>query len=117
MIAASGIPASVDGSYPLPIGRARIAMHDTLLDRYGGHPAGGARGASFEGIDAVVQAVKNSYYESLHELAAAYAVYIIQGHVFADGNKPTGAAAWWRPYFGRRDRGDDDRASATRGRQ
>jgi death-on-curing family protein len=40
-----------------------------------------------------VQAVKNSYYESAKELAAAYAVYIVQGHVFLDGNKRTGAAA------------------------
>jgi death-on-curing protein len=69
-----------------------LAMHDTLLDRYGGRPGGGARGASYEGVDAAVQAVKNSYYESLHELAAAYAVYIVQGRVFADGNKRTGAA-------------------------
>ncbi|TMA45537.1 MAG: type II toxin-antitoxin system death-on-curing family toxin, partial [Deltaproteobacteria bacterium] len=37
--------------------------------------------------------VKNSYYETVEELAAAYAVYIVQGHVFADGNKRTGAAA------------------------
>jgi len=44
-------------------------------------------------VDAAAQAVKNSYYESLEELAAAYAVYIVQGHVFADGNKRTGAAA------------------------
>jgi death on curing protein len=70
-----------------------IAMHDTLVDRYGGHPGGGARGASFEGVDAAVQAVKNAYYESLHELAAAYAVYIIQEQAFADGSKRTGAAA------------------------
>jgi len=56
-------------------------------------PGGGARDASFEEVDAAVQAVKNSYYESLHELAAAYAVYIVQGHAFADGNKRTGAAA------------------------
>jgi len=69
-------------------------IHDTLLERYGGQPGGGARGSSFEGVDAAVQAVKNSYYESLHELAAAYAVYIVQGHVFADGDKRgTGAAA------------------------
>jgi prophage maintenance system killer protein len=56
-------------------------------------PEVGARGASFEGVDAAVQAVKNSYYESLHELAAAYAVYIIQEQAFADGSKRTGAAA------------------------
>ena len=40
-----------------------------------------------------MQAVKDSYCESLHELAAAYAVYIIQEQAFADGNKRTGAAA------------------------
>jgi hypothetical protein len=43
-----------------------IALHDTLVDRYGGHPGGGARGLSFEGVDAAVQAVRNSYYEGLH---------------------------------------------------
>jgi death-on-curing family protein len=37
--------------------------------------------------------VKNSYYSSLEELAAASAVYIVQGHVFLDGNQRTGAAA------------------------
>jgi death-on-curing family protein len=44
-------------------------------------------------VEAAVQAVKNSYYETLEELAAAYAVYIVQGHVFMDGNKRSGAAA------------------------
>jgi hypothetical protein len=29
-----------------------IAMHDTLVDRYGGQPGAEARGASFEGNDA-----------------------------------------------------------------
>lgn len=68
-------------------------MHDALLGRYGGRAGGGARGAGYEGSDAAVQAVKNSYYETLPELAAAYAVYIVEGHVFLDGNKRTGAAA------------------------
>ena len=70
-----------------------VALHDALIERDGGSLGGGARGAAFEGVDAAVQAVKNSYYESLEELAAAYAVYIVQGHVFLDGNKRTGAAA------------------------
>ncbi len=43
--------------------------------------------------DVLGRAVKNSYYASPHEPAAAYAVYSVQGHVFADGNKRTGAAA------------------------
>jgi death-on-curing family protein len=43
-------------------------------------------------VEAAVQAVKNSYYETAAELAAAYAVYIVQGHVFLDGNKRTAAA-------------------------
>ena len=70
-----------------------VAVHDTLLTRYGGRMGGGPRGQAYEGVDAAVQAVKNSYYETVEELAAAYAVYIVQGHVFADGNKRTGAAA------------------------
>ena len=70
-----------------------IVIHDTLLGATGGRGGGGPRGAAYEGVDAAAQAVKNSYYETLEELAAAYAVYIVQGHVFADGNKRTGAAA------------------------
>ena len=70
-----------------------VAMHDALLERFGGLPGGGPRGGSYEGVDAAIQAVKNSYYETAEELAAAYAVYIAQGHVFLDGNKRTGAAA------------------------
>lgn len=70
-----------------------VVMHDTLLDRFGGLVGGGPRGASYEGVDAAVQAVKNSYYEPVEELAAAYAVYLVQGHVFLDGNKRAGAAA------------------------
>ena len=69
-----------------------IAIHDTLLGATGGRGGGGPRGAAYEGVDAAAQAVKNSYCETLEELAAAYAVYIVQGHVFADGNKRTGAA-------------------------
>jgi death on curing protein len=70
-----------------------IAMHEQLLGRWGGEEGGGHRGAEYEGVEAAVQAVKNSYYESLEELAAAYAVYIVQERVFLDGNKRTGAAA------------------------
>lgn len=70
-----------------------VAMHADLLDRYGGEEGGGHRGAEHEGTEAAVQAVRNSYYESLEELAAAYAVYIVQGHVFMDGNKRTGYTA------------------------
>jgi death-on-curing protein len=69
------------------------AMHEDLLARWGGAEGGGHRGAQYEGVEGAVQAVKNSYYESLAELAAAYAVYIVQGHVFMDGNKRAGAAA------------------------
>jgi death-on-curing protein len=68
-------------------------MHDDLLHRFGGLAGGGPRGGAYEGVEAAVQAVKNSYYDSVAELAAAYAVYIVQGHVFMDGNKRTGAAA------------------------
>lgn len=70
-----------------------IAMHDAVLRRWGGLEGGGHRGAAYEGVDAAVQAVKNSYYDTVEELAAAYAVYIVQGHVFLDGNKRTAAAA------------------------
>jgi death-on-curing protein len=74
-------------------GEQVVALHDALVERDGGSLGGGARGAGYEGVDAAVQAVKNSYYESIEELAAAYAVYVVQGHVFLDGNKRTGAAA------------------------
>jgi death-on-curing protein len=70
-----------------------VHMHDVLLRRYGGEEGGGHRGASNEGVEAAVQAVKNSYYTRPEELAAAYAVYIVQGHVFMDGNKRAGLAA------------------------
>jgi death-on-curing protein len=70
-----------------------VAMHADLLERFGGDEGGGHRGEGYEGVDAAVQAVRNSYYESLEELAAAYAVYIVQGHVFMDGNKRTGYTA------------------------
>ena len=70
-----------------------IAMHDALLEEFGGLGGGGPRGESYEGVDAAVQAVRNSYYETLEELAAAYAVYLVQGHVFLDGNTRAGAAA------------------------
>jgi len=70
-----------------------IAMHEALLDQFGGLGGGGPRGGSYEGVEAAVQAVKNSYYETAEELAAAHAVYIVQEHVFLDGNKRTGAAA------------------------
>jgi death-on-curing protein len=68
-------------------------MHADLLERFGGEEGGGHRGESYEGVEAAVQAVRNSYYESLEELSAAYAVYIVQSHVFMDGNKRTGYAA------------------------
>ena len=70
-----------------------VALHEAVLAETGGLPGGGHRGSSYEGVEAAVQAVKNSYYDTPEELAAAYAVYIVQGHVFADGNKRTGAAA------------------------
>lgn len=70
-----------------------VALHDAVLAETGGLAGGGHRGSGYEGVDAAVQAVKNSYYDTVEELAAAYAVYIVQGHVFADGNKRTGAAA------------------------
>jgi death on curing protein len=70
-----------------------VALHDAILRRTGGRAGSGHRGTSYEGVDAAVQAVKNSYYDTVPELAAAYAVYIVQGHVFADGNKRTGVAA------------------------
>lgn len=71
-----------------------VEMHDVLLDQWGGEAGGGHRGPRYyEGADAAVQAVKNSYYDSAEELAAAYAVYIVQGYVFLDGNKRTATAA------------------------
>ena len=70
-----------------------VAIHEALLEKWGGDEGGGHRGEGYEGVEAAVQAVKNSYYETLAELGAAYAVYIVQGHVFQDGNKRTGMAA------------------------
>ncbi len=68
-------------------------MHDAVLERSSGARGGGHRGSGYEGVDAAVQAVKNSYYDTVEELAAAYAAYIVRGHVFLDGNKRTAAAA------------------------
>jgi death-on-curing protein len=70
-----------------------IAMHEAVLEQFGGLGGGGPRGGSYEGVEAAVQAVKTSYYETPEELAAVYGVYIVQGHVFLDGNKRAGAAA------------------------
>jgi death-on-curing protein len=70
-----------------------VAMHDVALARYGGAAGGGHRGISYAGVEAAVEAVRNSYYDDLPILAAAYAVYIVQGHVFMDGNKRTAAMA------------------------
>jgi death on curing protein len=70
-----------------------IFMHDALVEKWGGATGGGHRGQAYEGVEAAVQAIKNSYYTKPEELAAAYAVYIVQGHVFQDGNKRTGEAA------------------------
>ena len=67
-----------------------LAIHDQALQSWGGLAGGGHRGHSYEGVEAAVQAVKNSYYDRVEELAAAYAVYIVQGHVFLDGNKRAG---------------------------
>lgn len=68
-------------------------MHDALLEQFGGHAGGGPRGGTYEGVEAAVQAVKNSYYQTIEELAAAWAVYLVQGHTFLDGNTRVGAAA------------------------
>jgi death-on-curing protein len=70
-----------------------IDLHAVMLERYGGAVGGGHRGAGYEGVEAAAQAVMNAYYTKLEELAAAYAIYIVQGHVFMDGNKRSGAGA------------------------
>jgi len=69
-----------------------LRIHDELLRRYGGSAIPG-HGGEEEGANAAVLAVENSYYEEVFELAAAYAVYIVMGHVFGDGNKRTGSGA------------------------
>jgi death-on-curing family protein len=69
-----------------------LYIHDDLLRRYGGSPSPGHRG-EVEGVSAAVLAVENSTYEDAFELAAAYAVYIVMGHVFGDGNKRAGSGA------------------------
>lgn len=70
-----------------------VTSHEILLKRFGGPEGGGHRGDAYEGVEAAVRAVENSYYDDVYELAAAYAVYIVQGHVFLDGNKRAGSAA------------------------
>ena len=67
-------------------------FHTDQIERHGGSRAPGHRGPT-EGVAAAVAAVANSYYDDVFELAAAYAVYIVMGHVFGDGNKRTGCAA------------------------
>ena len=69
-----------------------VAIHDELLKRYGGSATPGHRG-ELDGVTAAVHAVENSYYDDVFEVAAAYAVYIVLGHVFGDGNKRTGSAS------------------------
>ena len=58
-------------------------IHDEMLRRFGGSVLPGHRGQE-EGVTAAVLAVENSYYDDLFELTAAYAVYIVMGHVFGD---------------------------------
>lgn len=41
-----------------------IALHDAMLAETGGLSRSGHRGSSHEGVDAAVQAVKNSYYDT-----------------------------------------------------
>lgn len=77
-----------------------IDAHGELLRTYGGLAGGGHRGDFYEGVEAAVQAVQNSYYENIHELAAAYAVYIVQGHVFLDGNKRAASFAMFTFLLG-----------------
>lgn len=68
-----------------------VALHAAAM-AYGGGEAGAShRGDPLGAAEAVVQAVKNSYYATAYELGAAYAVYIVRGHVFLDGNKRTAA--------------------------
>jgi death-on-curing protein len=69
-----------------------VAVHDHLIERYGGSRTPGHRG-NLDGVTAAVLAVENSYYDDLFELAVAYTVYIVMGHVFGDGNKRAGSAA------------------------
>ena len=68
-----------------------VRIHDDLMQRYGGTRLPGHRGED-EGVAACVGAVLNSYYDDIFDLAAAYAVYIVMGHVFGDGNKRTASA-------------------------
>lgn len=60
--------------------------------QYGGLAGGGHRGEANQGPAAAVHAVQNSYYNNVYDLAAAYAVYMVQGHVFLDGNKRAASA-------------------------
>jgi death-on-curing family protein len=69
-----------------------LRIHEEMLRRYGGSRIPGHRG-EVEGVTAAVMAVINSYYSDVLDLAAAYAVYIVMGHVFGDGNKRTASGA------------------------
>jgi death-on-curing family protein len=67
-----------------------LHIHHELSRHYGGSAIPGHRG-EVEGVSPAVLAVENSYYEDVFELAAAYAVYIVMGHVFGGGNKRAGS--------------------------
>ena len=73
--------------------RQVIAMHDWLLDQYGGLPGIRDHGA----LDSIVARVENlNVYEQekdLFVLAAAYLLAIARGHGFNDANKRTSLMA------------------------
>lgn len=68
-----------------------LAIHEHVA-KYGACAIGGGH-RGVDGASAAVSAVRNSYYRSTWEMAAAYAVYIVEGHLFLDGNKRTGCLA------------------------
>ena len=70
--------------------REMLVTHHTLLRAFGGESGVSHRGGEHEGVLAVVGAVRNAYYEYPQEFAAAYAICIVAGHIFLDGNKRAG---------------------------
>jgi len=65
-----------------------LALHDELIQRYGGSP--GLRDAGLlEAALAMPQAGFGSQYfhDFPHEMAAAYLFHLVRNHAFMDGNK------------------------------
>ena len=66
-----------------------LALHERLLGEFGG----GAGLRDDRRLDTVIERPRQAFrygIDAMHALAACYAVAIVQGHPFLDGNKRTG---------------------------